>query len=110
MAKTIKQLQAELDKATEQARKTFDVLNPPFGNDAPMLEKEYKKAVANKDQKKIAELKPAYDKALAAYTQAQNKKNAINKELKALQKEEKTVKEESTKDKVAQSSYDTRNA
>jgi hypothetical protein len=106
MAKTIKQLQAELDKATEQARKTFDVLNPPFGNDAPMLEKEYKKAVANKDQKKIAELKPAYDKALAAYTQAQNKKNAINKELKALQKEEKTVKEESTKDKVAQSSYD----
>jgi hypothetical protein len=106
MAKTIKQLQAELDKAAEQTRKTYDVLFPPFGSDAILLDKEYKKAVANKDTKKIAELKPAYDRALAAYTTAQNKKNAINKELKALQKEEKAVKEEGTKNKVAQSTYD----
>ena len=106
MAKTVKQLQAELDKATEQTRKTYDVLHPPFGNDAVMLDKEYKKAVANKDKKKIAELKPAYDKALAAYTEAQNKKNAISKELKALQKEEEKVKDTETKTKVTANAYD----
>jgi hypothetical protein len=106
MAKTVKELERELRKATELARKTYDVLKPPLGNSGILLDKEYKKAVAEQDKKRIAELKPLYDKALAAYTKAQNEKNAINKELKAAQKKEDEIKKETAKNKAAQSSYD----
>ena len=106
MAKTVKELQRELDKATELARKTYDVLKPPLGASGISLDKEYKKAVANQDKEKIAKLKPLYDKALAAYTKAQNEKNAISKALKAAQKEADKIKRETAKNKAAQSSYD----
>ena len=106
MAKTVKELQRELRKATELAKKTYDVLKPPLGKSGILLDKEYKKAVAERDKKRIAELKPLYDKALADYTKAQNQKNAINKQLIEAQKKENELKQKTAKTKAAQSSYD----
>ena len=82
MAKSLEQLQVELSKADDQARKPYDLLHGVSGTGG--LERDYNIAIRDKDAEKIARLKPIFEKAQADYKAAQEKKNAINKEIKAI--------------------------
>lgn len=103
MAKSLEQLQVELSKATDQARKPYDLLHGVSGTGG--LERDYNIAIRDKDAEKIARLKPIFEKAQADYKAAQEKKNAINKEIKATQKALDTEKQSTAQNKSAQAVY-----
>ena len=104
MAKTLRELEKELADASEKARETFDVLNGTAGRGG--LERDYNLAVKKGNKEQIAKLKPLYDKAVAAYRDAQNAKDAARRELNAFREEESKAKEKAIKDKVVKNSYD----
>ena len=106
MAKSVKQLQAEFDKVSQETQKAYDVLHPTFGSDARQIAYEYEKAVKDGDKKTIKELKPVYDAAQAKYKEAQTRKNALRKELKAAQEAEQSTKEKSAAKKSGTTLYD----
>lgn len=103
--KTVAELQKEFEKVSNETQKAYDVLHPTFGSDARQIAYEYEKAVKEKDEKTIAKLKPIYDKAQAAYADAQNRKNALRKELETLKKEEADAKKQSISEKSATNVY-----
>lgn len=105
MAKSAKELQAEFDRVSAETQKAYDVLHPTFGSDARQIAYEYEKAVKEGDKKAIKELKPLYDSAQAKYKEAQTRKNALRKELKAAQESEKSAKEKSAQGKSSTSLY-----
>jgi hypothetical protein len=97
LAKSLKELKKDYQDITISTREAYDKLFPPFGDDRENLDKNYKKAVREKDAKEIARLKPLWESASNAYKQAQTRKNALNLKIKKLEREEKkteTAKEE----------------
>lgn len=105
-AKTLDELQKEYRKVTEATKEAYDKLNPPFGDDREMLAKKYKKALAKDDKAEIARLKPLYDSALAEYTRAQTRKDALKLQISRLQKEEEKVKVKEATGKAATGTYE----
>jgi hypothetical protein len=104
----IKGLEATFSVASEEARRTYDILNGTGGRGG--LERDYilakKRAESNPDDKKAVatynNLKKQYDAAAAAYKKAQDAKNAARKELN-------TAKGTSEKEKSAKDLVDTYN-
>jgi hypothetical protein len=97
LAKSLKELRKDYQDITESTREAYDKLFPPFGDDRENLDKNYKKAVRDKDKEEIARLKPLWESASNAYKQEQTRKNALNLKIKKLEREEKkteTAKEE----------------
>ena len=91
MAKTVEELRAEYAAATEETRAAYDAWQGEFGS-SEYPKREYEKAVKAKNKKEIARLKPTYDKLSKAYKEAQDKKNALKKELAAAESADKTKK------------------
>jgi hypothetical protein len=88
----IKGLEKAFGTASEEARRTYDILNGTGGRGG--LEQKYLIALANKEKndakpgsvrnfniKEFNALKASYDAAAAAYKRAQDAKNATRKEL-----------------------------
>lgn len=110
MAKTVKQLEAEYAKISEENRKAYDELKGS-GPGIYRWQNRYdllmsKKELSDKEKAELAELKPKYEAAAAAYKKTQEAKNALKKELEAARKAETDKKESSAKLKSAQSTYD----
>lgn len=106
MAKTVEQLQQEFDRVSAETQKAYDALHPTFGSDARQIAYEYEKAVKDGDKKAIKELKPLYDAAQAKYKDAQDRKNALRKELNAAKKAETESKTKAATAKGAGNLYD----
>ena len=110
MAKTLEQLQAEFDAISEKTRIAYDKLKSRSGSDfqeypGGSLDAKYSIAVRNKNTKAINALKPIFDAAQKEYKDAQEKKNALRKELNAAKKSEETSKVSASKGKSADSLY-----
>jgi hypothetical protein len=105
-AKTLDELRKEYRKVTEETKDAYDKLNPPFGDDREMLEKKYRKALAKDDKAEIARLRPLYDAALAEYKKAQTRKNALNLQIKRLEKTEERTKLKEATSKAAVGTYE----
>jgi hypothetical protein len=110
MAKTVKQLEAEYAKISEENRKAYDELNGS-GTGVYSWQNRYdlligKKDLSEKQKAELAELKPRHEAAAAAYKKTQEAKNALKKELEAARKAETDKKESSANLKSAQSVYD----
>lgn len=110
--KTVKQLQAEYAKISEENRKAYDYLKG-YGTGSGVFswQNEYNRLIAKanptaKEQARIAELKPKFEKAQAEYKRTQEAKNALKKELDAAKKAETQAKEGAASQKSAQSNYD----
>ena len=92
MATKLDELRKVYDDVTEETREAYDKLFPPFGDDRENIDKNYKKAIREDDKAEIARLKPIWDAASTAYKQAQTRKNAINLQIKRLERKEKETK------------------
>lgn len=111
MARTVEQIQAELDKVSAENKKNYEALKgsaqvtggvySPGG-----IEQQYQSAVNNGDTKTANKLKPKYLAAQKAYKESQDKKNALTKELQEAQKSESSQKVSGAKSKAALSVYD----
>lgn len=112
MARTVQQIQEELDKVTAQNKANFDALNAqPESSGRTFnpggLQIQYDAAVNSGDTATVNKLKPKLEAAQKAYKQSQEKKNALTKELADAQKSEAKSKENVSKIKSAQTAYDT---
>lgn len=110
MAKTLEQLQAEFDAISEKTRIAYDKLKSRSGSEfqeypGGSLDAKYSIAVRNKNTKAINALKPIFDAAQKEYKDAQEKKNALRKELNSAKKAEETGKVSAAKGKSANSLY-----
>lgn len=118
MAKSIKQLEAELAKVSEDTRKAYNVLHGTEASFDPGLLRQYE-AAKNTLKKKglfesarveaeqtVASLEPRIKAAEAEYKKFQDQKNAINKELKAAKAEEQKAKVTAATVKSASNLYD----
>jgi hypothetical protein len=110
--KTVKQLQAEYAKISEENRKAYDYLKG-YGTGSGVLswQNEYSRLIAKtnptaKEQARIAELKPKFEAAQAKYKQTQEAKNAAKKALEDAQKAASKGTEEAAAKKSAQAAYD----
>lgn len=113
MARTLEEVKAEFEKVSEDTRKAYDAFKSrsagskiKAGITGGTLEQKYKIAVRDKDKEDIAVLKPLYEEALAKYNELQQRKNALNKELKAAQKQAEEKKTKQVQAKSAKNLYD----
>lgn len=111
MARTVEQIQAELDKVTAQNKANYDALKAqPTSSGRTFnpggLEYQYNAAVNSGDTAAANKLKPQYEATVKAYKESQDKKNALTKELEAAKKTAATEKVSSAKAKAAESVYD----
>jgi hypothetical protein len=105
MATKLDELRKVYDDVTEETREAYDKLFPPFGDDRENIDKNYKKAIRENDKEEIARLKPVWDAASAAYKQAQTRKNAINLQIKRLERKEKERKLNKAEENAASGTY-----
>ena len=118
MAKTIKQLEAELAKVSEDTRRAYNVLHGTEAKFDPGLLRQYE-AARNTLKKKglfesarveaeqtITSLEPRIKAAEEEYKKFQEQKNALNKELKAAKAEEQKTKVTAVNIKSANKVYE----
>ena len=119
MAKTVKQLQAELGKVSEDTRRAYDLLYSKKRSGRFYLGLYRQLDIAQNTLKKkgvfesarkeaeqtIAELQPKIIAAEAEYKKFQDQKNALNKELKTIAAEEEASKTKAATAKGASNIY-----
>jgi len=119
MAKTIEQLNEELQKIAVETRKSYDLLNTQARSGVKYLglyrqleiakdtlKKKGVFASAKKDaEKQIVELEPKIKAAEAEYKKFQEKKNAIQKQIKELKTEEKQTREKEITEKSSKNQF-----
>ena len=99
MAKTVKDLQREYAKITEENRKAYDALHGTGAQGGAQEIYLRKKKVAEtgsgsfkaQAQKDLPELQRKFEAAQAAYKKTQDAKNALKKELEVAQAAEKKI-------------------
>lgn len=111
MARTVEQIQAELDKVTAQNEANYKALKAAPSSSGRTfnpggLEYQYNAAVNSGDTTTANKLKPQYEAAVKAYKESQDKKNALTKELETAKTTAATEKTTSAKIKAAESVYD----
>jgi hypothetical protein len=110
VARTVEQIQAELDKVTAENKKNYEALKGTaqvVGGvyKAGGIEQQYETAVNSGDTKTANKLKSQYLAAQKAYKESQDKKNALTKELQDAQKSQSSQKVAGAKSKAAASVY-----